>query len=98
MATAEAGFGEGAIAYEQTPDRLNEAFKRGPDAARAAGPKDPSPAVASGKEDPARDADPAGARIPMKEALAFYEREADMLKERVLASRQALSLQYWNSV
>ena len=85
---------EGLVACEQEAGRLKEAFDRGQDVTTAAGSKASSIAVATSNTDPARPANTAGAKDHMKEALAFYEREADMLKQRVLASRQVLPKQF----
>ena len=87
---AEAGSKAGLAEYEREADRLKDAVIKGADAGKAPFAKGSSPAHASSIKDPARQTNADGGGDPMKEALAFYEREADMLKDRVLASRQGL--------
>ena len=89
-AAEEAGSREGLQAYEQEADKLKEALDRGGEPTAIVGSEGSSGAMAFSRRPPAGQATASEAGDPMKEALTFYEREADMLKERVLASRQAL--------
>ncbi len=88
---AEPGFGEDATIYEREADQLRSTIERGSDAVRAEASQGSSISNAAGSREDTRQARSTGGRDPMKEALAFYEREADMLKQRVLASRQVFS-------